>query len=77
MVVVFFCENVVTSNQIAGKNTIIIFTAVQPFNMIKEFSLFRMLKCVIVTYSLCLRKAVKYLYHNTNQMHQFPIFIPA
>lgn len=61
MVVVISCENVVNSNQTAGKNTIIIFTAVQPFNMIKEFSLFGMLKLVIVTYGICLRKAVKFV----------------
>jgi len=54
MIVVISCENVVTSNQIAGKNAILIFTAVQPSNMIKEFPLLGMLKCVIVMYSICL-----------------------
>jgi hypothetical protein len=58
MVVVISCENV-TTNQIAGKNKTIIFTVVHTFNMIKEFSLFGMLKRVIVNCNIYLRKAMK------------------
>jgi hypothetical protein len=50
MVAVGSCGNVVTTYQIARENTILIFTVAQTLNLIKEFSLFNVLKCVIVTY---------------------------